>query len=448
MECFVEQGEDYRDCMNKILAKYGDRVVPVRQRKIRIGGIFGIGAREGVEVEFYIPSYYSRTFSQPSSLRGQEPRLQAASAPAEVQARPETWTQAKPEHWNQMKVEPGNQAKPDAWDFEKQKERVIAAAGKDPTLQMVLREVRSIKEKIDAGENRNAGEEEHPSFTRLGELLEQNDFSPSYSRGIFERIRKECPLDTLDNFDDLEGKVLEWIGEGVKLYRAPERRPGRSRIFVLVGPTGVGKTTTVAKLAAAYGINGWDGEPLRVRMITVDGYRIAAREQIEKYGAIMGVPVAYAADSGELRKALSLFEAEADLVLVDTIGKSPRDAVKLGEMLESLSVCLSAGEAHLVLAATTKYSDMKDTMRRFAPFNYRSVIVTKLDETVRTGNVLSALADMDRPVSYITDGQSVEKHIHRADAVRFLVNLEGFRINRNRIEERFRNNGDTNGRSG
>ncbi|MDR1286823.1 MAG: flagellar biosynthesis protein FlhF [Treponema sp.] len=436
MECFVEQGEDYRDCINKILAKYGERVVPVRQRKIRIGGIFGIGAREGVEVEFYIPSYFSGTFSRPSSRAG-EPRFRAAS---QAEAGPETWTQAKPESWNQVK--------PDPFEFQKQKEKVIAAAGKDPTLQMVLREVRSINEKIDAGKNREEGEEEHPSFARLGELLEQNDFSPSYSRGIFERIRKECPLDTLDNFDDLEGKVLEWIGEGVKLYRNTESPPGRPRILVLVGPTGVGKTTTVAKLAAAYGINGWNGDPLRVRMITVDGYRIAAREQIEKYGAIMGVPVAYAAEPGELRKALSLFEAEADLILVDTIGKSPRDAVKLGEMMESLSACLSRGEAHLVLAAATKYSDMKDIMRRFAPFNYRSVIVTKLDETTRAGNVLSALAEMDKPVSYITDGQSVEKHIHRAGAVRFLVNLEGFRVNRNRIEERFRDNGDTNGRSG
>ncbi|MDR0602505.1 MAG: flagellar biosynthesis protein FlhF [Treponema sp.] len=422
MECFVEQGEDYRDCMSRILAKYGDRVVPVRQRKVRIGGIFGIGAREGVEVEFYIPSYYSRSFSQ-SPYRVQEPRIQTALAQAEIK------TGSEP------------------LDFEKQKEKVIAAAGKDPTLQMVLREVRSIKEKMDEG-NRGVEEEEHSSFTRLRELFEQNDFSLSYSQKIFERIRKECPLDTLDNFDELEEKVLDWIGEGVKIYSAPKSRPDRARIFILVGPTGVGKTTTVAKLAAAYGINGWDGDPLRVRMITIDGYRIAAKEQIEKYGTIMGIPVAYATNADELRKAVALFQTGADLVLVDTIGKSPRDAAKLGEMKDFLSAGLSMADVHLALAATTKYSDMKDIMRQFAPFNYKSVIITKLDETIRTGNVLSALSDMDKPVSYITDGQSVEKHIHRADAVRFLINLEGFRVNRNRIEERFGDNGDTNGRSG
>jgi flagellar biosynthesis protein FlhF len=453
MECFVEQGEDYRDCMSRIMAKYGDKVVPVRQRKVRIGGFFGIGAREGVEVEFYIPSYYSRSVPQASSRAPQtltETWRSSAIRPDEAWRSPALRSDEIRFNPEPRPLNPEARPPPKAdLDFEERKGKVIAAAGKDPTLQLVLSEVRSIKEKMDAEEGKGAGEEEHPAFARIRGLLEHNDFSLSYSEKITERMRKECSLDTLDNFEELDQKVLEWIGEGIQIYRG-ETEPyiNRARIFILVGPTGVGKTTTIAKLAAAYGVYNQYGESLRVRMITIDGYRVAAKEQLEKYGKAMEIPVAYAATIDELRAAISLYGQDADIVFVDTIGKSPRDAMKLGEMKEFLASCGSLSETHLAIAATTKYSDIKDIMRQFAPFNYRSVIITKLDETIRTGNVLSALADQRKAVSYITDGQSVEKkHLHRASVIRFLKNLEGFRINRSRLEERFADNGDTDGRS-
>jgi flagellar biosynthesis protein FlhF len=414
MECFVEQGDDYQDCMSRILSKYGDRVVPLRQRKVRLGGFLGLFTREGIEIEFYIPSYYAGGFPQ-SPYRLQETRF------------------------------PGKPQEPKSLDFEERKEKVIAAAGRDPAMQTILREIRSIKESIEA-ENGPAREEEHPAFAKIRELLERNDFSASYTGKIIDRMRKECPLEVLDDFDVLEEKVLEWIGEGVRIFQSPDMSRTRPRILILVGPTGVGKTTTIAKLAAAYSVKGWYGRPVQVGMITIDGYRIAARDQIEKYGNIMGIPVAYATNTEEIRKAVALYGAEAGLILVDTIGKSPRDAVKIGEMKGLLEVCGSDAETHLAVAATTKYSDLMDIMRQFAPFNYRAVAVTKLDETVRIGNVLSALWDQGKEVSFITDGQSVDKHLHRASTVRFLINLEGFKVNRNKIETRF-GNGVANGRS-
>jgi flagellar biosynthesis protein FlhF len=204
-----------------------------------------------------------------------------------------------------------------------------------------------------------------------------------------------------------------------------------------VGPTGVGKTTTIAKLAAAYGVRDWGKRPLRVVMITIDGYRIAAMEQLEKYGDIMKIPVAYARNDQELRKTIAFYQDDVDLVLVDTIGKSPRDAAELGKMKQFLDACGSQAETHLAINASVKFSDIREILRQFAPFNYQAVAITKLDETMRVGNVISALFADGKPISYITDGQGVEKNIHRASVVRLLINLEGFLIDREAIEERF-----------
>jgi flagellar biosynthesis protein FlhF len=258
---------------------------------------------------------------------------------------------------------------------------------------------------------------------------------------MLERIKKEFTLDSLDDFDLVQDKVVEWIGESIKIRREP-KNPRRPRILVLVGPTGVGKTTTIGKLAAAYSLKGWSGPSLKIRMITIDGYRLAAIQQLKTYGDILEIPVSYASTNDELRKAIVQHSTEADLVLVDTIGKSPRDAVQLGKMKQFLEACGSSAEVHLAVSASTKYSDIREILQQFASFNFQSVVVTKLDETIRVGNVISVLSEQGKEISFITDGQSVDKHIHQASVVRFLINLEGFRIDRDAIEKKFSSNGD------
>jgi flagellar biosynthesis protein FlhF len=157
---------------------------------------------------------------------------------------------------------------------------------------------------------------------------------------------------------------------------------------------------------------------------------------MESYGKILNFPYFAVEDYMDLKKTLAL-NSEADLILIDTIGKSPRDMVKLGEMKQLLDACGSFAEVHLALSAATKTSDIKEILRQFEPFNYRAVIVTKLDETIRTGNVISALAEARKPVSYITNGQKVPTDIRKASVVQFLINLEGFKVDRARIEEKF-----------
>jgi flagellar biosynthesis protein FlhF len=213
------------------------------------------------------------------------------------------------------------------------------------------------------------------------------------------------------------------IAGAVRIHE-PElgRRPN---IFVLVGPTGVGKTTTIAKLAALYGVS--VSKPLKVRIITIDNYRIGAKQQIETYGEIMEIPVACAQSGEELRKQVNLFR-EADIIFVDTVGKSPRDFLRLAEMRKVLDTVQAESVTHLAMCATTKAADMVEIMQQFEPFQYRSVIVTKLDETTRVGNIISVLHERQKPVSFITDGQSVPQDIEKASVKRLLARVQGLSL--------------------
>ena len=128
---------------------------------------------------------------------------------------------------------------------------------------------------------------------------------------------------------------------------------------------------------------------------------------------------------------------DVNVILIDTIGKSPYDYDKLAEMQSILGACGSKSEVHLAVSATTKSADIKDIMHQFEPFKYKAVIITKMDETSSVGNVISAVTKNNKKISYITDGQMVPQDIEHATVSRFLMNLEGFRIDREYIEKKF-----------
>jgi flagellar biosynthesis protein FlhF len=418
MEMYIENGLSRKDCELKIYEKFKRPFHILREKEIRIGGFLGLFTKPGVEVQFYLaPLYHKNPAAAPSMSF---PHMQDMEERSKQYSQPE---------------------------LDEIKRKVIAAAGKNydqinekgrETGQQfleLLNEIKNeIKEKIDSGVKK----EEHPAFTRAQELLRSNDFSESYINKMLDKMRKELTLEKLDDLDAVQEHLLEWIGETISIYKddAAERKP---RIMVLIGPTGVGKTTTIEKLAAIYGIKSDENNvpAVEVRMITIDAFRICAKEQLETVGNIMYIPVSFVDNKQALRKEIALHSEVTDIFLIDTIGKSPKDASKLGEMKEILDGAGRGAEFYLVISAGTKTSDIEDIMRQFEPFNYKSVIITKMDETDRIGSVISALAEKRKSVSYITDGQEVPVDIRKASVVRFLVSLEGFKADREKLEKRF-----------
>ena len=188
---------------------------------------------------------------------------------------------------------------------------------------------------------------EHETISKIEILLENNDFSSSYIRKLLTRARNEFTLEDLDNYDLVQETIVNWIGESIQI--AQNRSTVRPRIIALVGPTGVGKTTTVAKLAAAYSLAAAKGSrPLNVRVITIDNYRIGAKQQIEIYGNIMNIPVSCAETPSDLQTLVAMYQ-DVDVILIDTIGKSPKDFSRIAEMRHFLDAAGHCSDVYLRL---------------------------------------------------------------------------------------------------
>ena len=191
----------------------------------------------------------------------------------------------------------------------------------------------------------------------------------------------------------------------------PIRLPtGETRIVALVGPTGVGKTTTIAKLAANFRLR----EGRRVGLITVDTYRIAAVEQLRTYADIIDLPLEVVGTPREMREAAARLQG-CDLVLIDTAGRSPRDEVQIRE-LRSLLAEARPDEVHLVLSAASSARSLAAAVDQFAPAGLTHVVVTKLDEVGAPGNLLKLPQPKSPPMSYFPHGQHVPDDIAPADA--------------------------------
>ncbi len=182
-------------------------------------------------------------------------------------------------------------------------------------------------------------------------------------------------------------------------------------IIALIGPTGVGKTTTIAKLAAKFMLKHGSNQ---LALITTDNYRIGAYEQLNTYGRILDVPVRVAANAEELRNFINNF-ADRRLILIDTAGMNQRD-MKLVEQINTLQQNELAIKSYLVMSAATEYKAMNAIIKAFALFSPQASILTKLDEAVTIGSAISSIIEHNLPLSFITDGQQVPEDIHSPHA--------------------------------
>lgn len=382
MEYFTEQASTYMEAMNSVRLKYGERAKVMTHRSVRIGGFLGLFSREGVEVSGYLSA--DGTVKKGTSFATEKKKILE-------------------------NVRQENQKKED-------------------TLLQVLQRVQSIEQKI--GDKGDAGEE-FPALAEIEKLLIRNDFSYDFIKKCLRRLRKELPLEQLDSFEAVQERVLSWIAGSLPMV--PSGGDEKKHI-ILVGPTGVGKTTTIAKLGAMHSL-GLKGEKKKdVRMITIDSYRIGAKGQIQTYGELMDIPVACVESAEELKKQLVLF-SEAELILIDTMGRSPKDYHNLASMREFLDVCGGNSSIYLTVSATTKAGDLKEILQEFSPFRYERIILTKLDETMKIGNIVSTLSESSEPLAYFTDGQGVPQDIQRARVLDVLKRLDGFKIRSSDWEE-------------
>lgn len=224
---------------------------------------------------------------------------------------------------------------------------------------------------------------------------------------LVDRLKALQPSGKL-RFSEGRERLRDLILSDFTGVQVPEPTLDRRRLFALVGPTGVGKTTTLAKLAAYYGLV----QRLKVALVTADTYRIAAVEQLRTYSDILGVPLEVVYDPSELSPALARHQ-HRDLILVDTAGRSPRNAEHMRELHTYLKI-LNPDVTYLVISMTSSYRDASRIADTYLPAGANRFIFTKWDEAEAPGLIYNMVRTYRLPISYVTNGQNVPDDIEVA----------------------------------
>jgi flagellar biosynthesis protein FlhF len=226
---------------------------------------------------------------------------------------------------------------------------------------------------------------------------------------LVSTLNRNLPAGELQDEECLCRVAEKLLARSIGLsYRSAERK----RICAFVGPTGAGKTTTLAKIAARSALE----EKLKVGLITTDTYRIAAVEQLKTYARIMEIPIEVVSDKTAFRRALAKL-SDRDLILVDTPGKSSVEPGYI-EKLRDLFQIENPVETNLLLPLTSSQDNLAENLARFKPVGYQSIIFTKLDESRHFGMIYNVIDQERKPVSYVTNGQNVPQDIEKIDAGR------------------------------
>jgi flagellar biosynthesis protein FlhF len=243
-------------------------------------------------------------------------------------------------------------------------------------------------------------------------LLEQ-EMDEEAAAQLTEAVFKTMPPGQLDRKDVVDRRLIETIAAVVKTGTPVRVRTKRPRVIALVGPTGAGKTTTIAKLAAIEKFL----NNARVGLITVDTFRIGAIEQLKTFASIADIPMEVVYRPSEMSASIKKF-SNKDIILVDTVGRSQRASKDLAELKKFVEAA-KPDEVHLVLSASTGLKTLQEVVEKFKVLRPNNVIFSKIDEAVTFGPLFNIAQKVNVNVSYLTTGQGVPDDIVAADGIKF-----------------------------
>lgn len=276
--------------------------------------------------------------------------------------------------------------------------------------EYILKEVKEMKDLVTSlatNISKNEPSEEKIKLQEFKEYLMDLDIDKSVMEKILEEIKEG---------EDRELKLKEILRKMLNVDV-----PSNNGVMVLVGPTGVGKTTTIAKLAGKLSLV----DKKKVGLITIDTYRIGAVEQLKTYGEIINIPFKVVMTPKEMDDALKSM-SNCDVILVDTTGRSSKNIMQISE-LRSFIDKIEEKHVFLVISSITKSKDIEAILNGYSSLNYSSLIITKLDETSSYGSILSITNKSNKNISYITTGQSVPddiKNPNQEELVRLILGEE------------------------
>ncbi|MBA5850676.1 flagellar biosynthesis protein FlhF [Clostridium sp. cel8] len=360
--------KNMNEAIARIKHELGKEAVIVSQRKVRKAGIRGFFSKKIIEVTAAVDNEEEKDL-QSDSMKGSIEALKRA-----VSDKSEQFTEKRRRSNN---INTMTRSYTDNIQY-KNDERLIKEVHK----------MRSMLTEIMENSSGSLGK------SKLQLKLENSDLNESVIKKIIRN------MDCIEEDIDEEEKLKIAVGDMIKVDTKP-----LENIVVLVGPTGVGKTTTIAKLAGRISLI----EKKSVGLITIDTYRIGAVEQLRTYADIMNIPFKVVLTIKDMEKAVEDMK-KCDVILVDTTGRNSKNKMQISELRAFIDK-LNTENIHLVMSCTTKNRDIDVIVNGHKELRYSNVIITKLDETSTYGSILNILEVAKKPISFVTTGQNVPEDI-------------------------------------
>lgn len=423
---------DMQEAVRMIKEDLGSRAIIISTKKVRKGtGAFGLFGKPVLEVTAAKDEKSMPKTSDPDQYNGLLRKQNSSGSSYQnelAQNAPATPRNVKGEgnQTSQAAIhEDINELKDLVMDLRKGFRREI---NDDATISHLRYEMSELKNLVStlvtqSGELR-AGDL-HENLIALFQQMSFNGVEEKFARRLVEEVQRKIPKAEINNFSYVKVYVARMFMQVLNIDPAPTKKSSKwgPKILTFLGPTGVGKTTTLAKIAGSEKLNNPD---IKIGLITMDTFRIAAVSQLKEYGRIIRVPISVVNNPEELNRAVEDYR-DKDLILIDTAGRSQRDELQMAELREYLSDSKDFQNI-LVLSATTKDSDLVEITKRFSRTPLGGVVFTKLDESTSYGSIFNHSIRFKLPITYLTTGQNVPEDIEPASRERLidlLLNISG-----------------------
>lgn len=403
---FTGKTED--EAIKAAQAELGAQTVIMNVKKTKKKGLAGIFSKPYVEVTAAIEEEKTDIMSgPPEGIKKTEPAPAKPDTPKPQNSTPQNAEKKISKYKDVLTDEEYEKLHPEARQDTPKRRSTDKIDNLQELIEQQLKTVMDQDAAKSSADGKNKGSKEIMSFMKLiYTTLINNEVDEKYANDLVEEIEKlSKPGVTIDYLlSNIYQKLILKFGVSDGITEAKEG----PKVVVFIGPTGVGKTTTIAKLASDFSVN----QKKKVALVTSDTYRIKAAEQLRTYAEIMDVPfrVVYTAD--DLKGALEEF-TDQDYIFVDTAGYSPKDVEKRDEMKQILDSAKEVTdiETYLVLSVTTKYRDLRSICDIYKEMDDFKLVFTKLDETSSFGNIYNIRIYTGAEISYVTDGQDVPDDI-------------------------------------
>ncbi len=380
---------DMNEAMTRIRYELGSDAIIISQRKVRRRGFLGLFSKKSLEVTAAIDNYskekrhnYNTEYkvNNGNNIEIIKKMIEERNNDVKFDSNINSDTNVS-DRYKEILI-----SKNDKFENKSIKEKDIIET------KALMDEIRGLKTIVEnMGKNQEFKEDE--DFP-LMKFFKDMDLEEELIENIIKKVRN-----LEDNIDERE-KIKRVIEDNIEI-----KLNSVGKVTVLVGPTGVGKTTTIAKLAGKLALI----DKKKVGLITIDTYRIGAVEQLKTYADIMNIPFKVVFSIKDMEKAITDLDY-CDAILVDTTGRSSKNMMQISE-LRAFIEKIKEKSVHLVINASTKNKDIETIIKGYNVLDYENIIITKLDETSTYGSILTILDEAKKPISFITTGQDVPDDI-------------------------------------